>query len=138
MIHPHFPPTVTILDFVFQYQIGKSNTSSVEAVLVIAFNSLQVLRSKWQRNPNATPESQSASSAGSAENHFSQCLAGRHLLPAMPGQGNFKRKPFLWNPARLKPWRLKTLYEARNTQKNCFQPEKYFESQVGLQWCMEK
>lgn len=46
MIHPHFPPTVTVLDFVFQYQIGKSNTSSVEAVLVIAFNSLKHLRSK--------------------------------------------------------------------------------------------
>lgn len=41
MTHPHFPPTVTVLDFVFKYQIGKSNTSSVEAVLVTACNSLQ-------------------------------------------------------------------------------------------------
>lgn len=41
MTHPHFPPTVTVLDFVFKYQICKSNTSSVEAVLVTAFNSFQ-------------------------------------------------------------------------------------------------
>lgn len=45
MTHPHFPPTLTVLDFVFKHQIGKSNISSVEAVLVVstAFN---LLRSK--------------------------------------------------------------------------------------------
>lgn len=45
MTHPHFPPTATVLDFVLKYQIGKSNISSVEAVLV-ALTAFNLLRSK--------------------------------------------------------------------------------------------
>lgn len=44
MIHPHFPPTATVLDFVFKYQIGKSNTFSVEAVLVINTDAFKLLQ----------------------------------------------------------------------------------------------
>lgn len=101
-------------------------------MLLTAFN---ILMSKWNRNPNVTPESQSVSLAGSTENHFSSVW--QEDISYLAWTRKLQKEVFPFEFSNAQTLMIKTLYEARNTQKNYFQPEKYFESQVGLQWCME-